>query len=127
MKKKFTVLVLWTLFLMSGCTSENVDRSMENSGLDNTAFDLSDRKSEISVDTMKNSEQLAAEYSEIYREAFEDGTLARLDTIREIMRSLGASGYAVVDNENQIDMIHPEVIREFDDSDERNVDVCCDG
>lgn len=116
MKKKFTVLVLWTLFLMSGCTSENVDRSMENSGLDNTASDLSDRKSEISADTMKNSEQLAAEYSEIYREAFEDGTLARLDTIREIMRSLGASGYAVVDNENQIDMIHPEVIREFDDS-----------
>lgn len=116
MKKKFTVLVLWTLFLMSGCTSENVDRSMENSGLDNTASDLSDRKSEISADTMKNSEQLAAEYSEIYREAFEDGTLAQLDTIREIMRSLSASGYAVVDNENQIDMIHPEVIREFDDS-----------
>ena len=53
MKKKFTVLVLWTLFLMSGCTSENVDRSMENSGLDNTAFDLSDRKSEISVDTLR--------------------------------------------------------------------------
>ena len=76
----------------------------------------SEETAESGSDTLRGSEQLAEGYSEVYREASEAGTLAQLDTIREIMGSLGASGYAVVDNENQIDMIHPEVIREFDDS-----------
>lgn len=116
MKKKFILLVLWMLFLMSGCTSENSDHSTENSAADNMASDLLDGGSGTAVDTMTESEQLAEKYREVYREASEAGTLAQLETIREIMRLLGDSGYAVVDTENQINMIHPEMIREFNDA-----------
>lgn len=116
MKKKVIVLVIWMLFLMSGCTSETADHSADNSAMDNEESDLSDSGSGAAADIMDESEQLAEEYGEVYRAALKDGALAQLDTIREIMESLGVSGYAVVDNENQINMIHPEVIREFDDS-----------
>ena len=116
MKKKVIVLVIWMLFLMSGCTSETADHSADNSAMDNEESDLSDSGSGAAADIMDESEQLAEEYGEVYRAALKDGALAQLDTIREIMESLGVSGYAVVDNENQINMIHPEVIREFDGS-----------
>lgn len=54
----------------------------------------------------EGSKAIAELYRDIYEQAVLDETLG-MDTIKEIVHRLGENGYAVVDNENQIDMVNP--------------------
>lgn len=102
MKRRICNLILLAALLFCACSSKGTGEEFEES-----------------TDEMEESEELARSYIDIYREASTDGTLHELETVRSIMEEMGNSGYAVVDNENQINMIHPEVVREFNEAVER--------
>ena len=110
MKKRVIVSVLITV-LLCGCVPDGEEKSGYTYSEDKSADESAGTSDESG--TLDESVQLAEGYLEIYNEAAAGDSLDSLETIGRIMEALGESGYPVVDTGNQIDMIHPEVIREF--------------
>lgn len=61
------------------------------------------------------SKQIAETYRDIYERAAGEGKLSSLETIQDIVDRLGEEGYCAIDmeNENQVNLTHPEKIEEF--------------
>ncbi len=61
------------------------------------------------------SKQIAETYRDIYEKAAGEGKLSSLETIQDIVDRLGEEGYCAIDmeNENQVNLTHPEKIEEF--------------
>lgn len=59
------------------------------------------------------AEHIFSLYGDLYEKAQEAGTLGDLEVMRDCAKRLGEEGYAVVDEENQMDMINPEQVRLF--------------
>lgn len=62
-----------------------------------------------------SSSQIAEIYRDIYERAAKEGSLGSLQTIQDIVDRLGTKGYCAIDreNENQLNLTHPEKIEEF--------------
>ena len=69
MKRRVWGLALIVCIMLCACRSE-----------------ASEETAEKGEDTLPESEKIAAEYSELYKEASEAGTLAQLDAIRLTIR-----------------------------------------
>lgn len=111
------IILVFSLFavLLCGCSmneEENIGYESSNSRNE----EKHDVASGGNTGTLAESRELAQGYLELYTEAAESGSLDSLETIGAIRDLLGQSGYPTVDTGNQIDMVHPEVIREFSDS-----------
>ena len=111
------IILVFSLFavLLCGCSmneEENIGYESSNSRNE----EKHDVASGRNTGTLAESRELAQGYLELYTEAAESGSLDSLETIGAIRDLLGQSGYPTVDTGNQIDMVHPEVIREFSDS-----------
>ena len=91
--KNVVVLSLALLMLCVGC-KQNTD--------DETDVDKTEQM------IYEESEKLAETYREIYETAAEQGNLDTLEVQQEIIASIGDSGYAAVDRDDQINMVNYE-------------------
>ena len=92
------VLSLALLMLCVGC-KQNTD--------DETDVDKTEQM------IYEESEKLAETYREIYETAAEQGNLDTLEVQQEIIASIGDSGYAAVDRDDQINMVNYEQVEDF--------------
>lgn len=98
-KRKIAVLLsLAMLMLCVGC-EKNADEKTE--------------EDKIKQQIYGESINLAESYSEIYERAAEQGNLDTLDVKQKIIDFLGGSGCAVVDREDQINMVNYEQVEDF--------------
>ncbi len=136
--KYFFVTVLSVFFLLSafGCSqnAENTSPS-QNVGGDTAVnpqnIPVQSDKSEHSVasPSQNNTEdyEAALAVAELYRPIYEQifavsstqVNLSRED-MQDILDTLGAAGYAVIDNDEEFDMVNPQLISEYF----KNVDSC---
>lgn len=96
--KNLVVLSLALLMLCVGC-EQNTD--------DETDLDKTEQM------IYEDSEKLAETYREIYETAVEQGNLDTLEVQQEIIDSIGDSGYAAVDRDDQINMVNYEQVEDF--------------
>ena len=96
--KNVVVLSLALLMLCVGC-KQNTD--------DETDVDKTEQM------IYEESEKLAETYREIYETAAEQGNLDTLEVQQEIIASIGDSGYAAVDRDDQINMVNYEQVEDF--------------
>lgn len=71
--------------------------------------DPSDQKSKFEQENQK----IARLYQPIYEKGLRDDSLDDLDTIADIVKVLGESGYAAASYDNEIDMVHSEQMEDF--------------
>lgn len=96
--KKVVLLALAILTLCTGC-KQNTDKEIDG---DKTV-------QQIYVE----SEKLAESYREIYETAVGQGNLNTLEVQQKIIGSIGSSGYAAVDRDDQINMVNHEQVEDF--------------
>lgn len=96
------ILVFIILTVCSGCGKGE----LHNSGEENEQ-----QNSQQSI--RKESESLAEGYRQLYEKAVQEDTLDTLGLQQEIIKYFENKGYAAVDRDNQIDMVHSELVEEF--------------
>lgn len=96
--KNAVILSLVILLLCAGC-KQNMDKEIEED------------KAEQQIYT--ESEKLAEGYREIYETAGKQGNLNTLEVQQKIINSIGSSGYAAVDRDDQINMVNYEQVEDF--------------
>ncbi|RDY30626.1 DUF6070 family protein [Lachnotalea glycerini] len=105
-RELLTVLIL-ILFGISGCSrsSQNIQPA-EASEINATTL-------EQNID--EESKKIAMLYQDIYEKAVNENKLGSLGVVQNIANRLGEYGYAAIDteNQNQINMLHPELIEQF--------------
>ena len=67
----------------------------------------------------RESEQLAEGFREIYEEERGRGEKDTLAFQQQIIQAIGEQGYAAVDTDNQINMVHPGQVQDFCESAEQ--------
>ena len=67
----------------------------------------------------RKSEQLAEGFREIYEEERGKGEKDTLAFQQQIIQAIGEQGYAAVDTDNQINMVHPGQVQDFCESAEQ--------
>ncbi|MDE5933316.1 MAG: hypothetical protein K2H40_12685 [Lachnospiraceae bacterium] len=70
---------------------------------------------EMAVGTVK-MECIEAVYCAVYEEAIRTNTAGSLDMMRSMIAELGKRGYAAVDSENQVNMVNPELVIQFNEA-----------
>lgn len=106
-RRKLLIALMLLLFGVSGCSRNAQSTGQNETGEINTQTSDQDIKQE--------SEKVAEAYQDIYEEAIKKNTLGSLEVTQNIVDRLGEYGYTAIDteNQNQVDMIHPEVVEEF--------------
>ena len=99
--KNVMVLSLALLMLCVGC-KQNTDDEDDETDVDKTEQQI-----------YGESEKLAETYREIYETAVEQGNLDTLEVQQRIINSIGDSGYAAVDRDDQINMVNYEQVEDF--------------
>ncbi|MFT3983584.1 MAG: DUF6070 family protein [Lachnospiraceae bacterium] len=106
-KRKQLLLIFGLLsFGISGCSSE------PNAEENNAPIEADDAE-KAAQNQKEESKTIAECYRKIYEQANAEGTLGTPDTMKKIIECLGEAGYAAVDEENQVDMVHPDRVKEF--------------
>ena len=96
--KSVVLLILLMLVLCVGCKQDTDEETEED-------------KTEQQI--YEASEELAESYREIYETALEQGSLDTLDVQQKMIESIGNSGYAAVDRDDQINMVNYEQVEDF--------------
>ena len=94
------IMLLFSAILMLciGC-QENTDEEAEEDKTEQQIY--------------RESENLAEGYREIYEAAVEQENLDMLEVQQAIIDSIGSSGYAAVDRDDQINMVNYEQVEDF--------------
>lgn len=61
----------------------------------------------------KETEKITGICLDLYEKATQKNRISDLETIRSIINRFGENGYVAIDNQNQIDMTHPEQVVKF--------------
>ena len=72
-------------------------------------------KEQMGEDRDSDGESIAELYRDIYEQAAEMGTVGEPEVTKSMVERIGEHGYAVVDEENQIDMVGSEQVLRFCD------------
>ena len=97
-RKSIALLVLAMLVLCTGC-KQNTDEETEEDKTEQQIYE--------------DSQKLAEGYRKIYKTAVSQGNLNTLEVQQKIIASISGSGYAVVDRDDQINMVNYEQVEEF--------------
>lgn len=96
--KNALILSLAIFVLCVGC-KQNIDEETEEDKTEQQIYE--------------ESEKLAKGYREIYEGAVEQDILGTLEVQQKIIDSIGSSGYAAVDRDDQINMVNYEQVEDF--------------
>ena len=96
------------LFAGAGCST-----AMEREGGYEQENQQKTERQEKEERISKESEQLAEGFREIYEEKKDSGGKDTLEFRKQIIQAIGEQGYAAVDTDNQINMVHYGQIEDF--------------
>ena len=110
-KQKLFIAAGVLLFIVSGCGK----KAEENQEIPQNAEVREEysEKEQMGEDRDSDGESIAELYRDIYEQAAEMGTVGELEVTRRMVERIGEHGYAVVDEENQIDMVGSEQVLRF--------------
>ena len=110
-KQKLFIAAGVLLFIVSGCGK----KAEENQKIPQNAEVREEysEKEQIGENRDSDGESIAELYCDIYEQAVEMGTVGELEVTRRMVERIGEHGYAVVDEENQIDMVGSEQVLRF--------------
>ncbi|RDU22792.1 DUF6070 family protein [Anaerosacchariphilus polymeriproducens] len=121
-RSKLLITMVMISFGISGC---NIDKSIILKDANETVQNIKDAEKEI----FKDSKKIAEFYREIYEHALNEENQLNLDTVKSIVKLLGEAGYAAVDNENQVDMVNPNKVKQFaekvENKEEAEITIIC--
>lgn len=107
MKRKiFVVLLVLIMVVGSGCGND--DANLKTDGLNDKQQSTKEEQNFYT-----ESQKVAECYRDIYEQAIDDDSIGNVETIKNIVKRIGANGYIVVDAGNQIDMINREQLMNF--------------
>ena len=110
-KQKLFIAAGVLLFIVSGCGK----KAEENQEIPQNAEVREEysEKEQMGENRDSDGESIAELYRDIYEQAAEMGTVGELEVTRRMVERIGEHGYAVVDEENQIDMVGSEQVLRF--------------
>ena len=110
-KQKLFIAAGVLLFIVSGCGK----KAEENQKIPQNAEVREEysEKEQMGENRDSDGESIAELYRDIYEQAVEMGTVGELEVTRRMVERIGEHGYAVVDEENQIDMVGSEQVLRF--------------
>ncbi len=112
----FAGVLLVLLSCLSGCQSEQGVTQKEITDAQ-TVESIAEPTIEPVGDGVTNKELLEAaeSYRDLYERAVSENTLGSLPVTEDIIERLGGLGYTAVDteNQNQVNMTHPELVEQF--------------
>lgn len=106
--KKWMIAGWILLFAGAGCSTV-----MEREGGYKQENQQKTERQEKEERISKESEQLAEGFREIYEEKKDSGGKDTLEFRKQIIQAIGEQGYAAVDTDNQINMVHYGQIEDF--------------
>ena len=112
----FMYMILLLLFLaIAGCSSVSDSSSMSAEGTVEEESEREDSAGETENRITADSVTIAELYRDLYEQALQQHTLGSLEMFQAVVSRLGEHGYAAVDaeNENQVNMTHPELLEQF--------------
>lgn len=109
--KKWMIAGWILLFAGAGCST-----AMEREGGYEQENQQKTERQEKEERISKESEQLAEGFREIYEEKKDSGGKDTLEFRTQIIQAIGEQGYAAVDTDNQINMVHYGQIEDFCES-----------
>lgn len=109
--KKWMIAGWILLFAGAGCST-----AMEREGGYEQENQQKTERQEKEERISKESEQLAEGFREIYEEKKDSGGKDTLEFRKQIIQAIGEQGYAAVDTDNQINMVHYGQIEDFCES-----------
>lgn len=108
MRKRLAAVVgISMVLLLSGCANK------DSVNLEKGVSAPVDTVTEQEESGLSDVEHIASLYRDIYENAQQSTTLGDLEVTRNFVRRLGEYGYAVVDENNQIDMANPQQVVDF--------------
>lgn len=107
--KLICLLMLISLVIISCNNTKKTTH--ENTNSMESSYQIS--KSTDSTDLVKEIKNLAIQYKEIYEKAAADQTFSTLEVTSHIMEKIGENGYSVVDQNNEINMVHSDQVENF--------------
>ena len=110
-KQKLFIAAGVLLFIVAGCGK----KAEENQEIPQNAEVREEysEKEQMGENRDSDGESIAELYRDIYEQAAEMGTVGELEVTRSMVERIGEHGYAVVDEENQIDMVGSEQVLRF--------------
>lgn len=112
----FMYMILLLLFLaIAGCSSVSDSSSMSAEGTVEKESEREDSAGETENRITADPVTIAELYRDLYEQAVQQQTLGNLEMFQAVVSRLGEHGYAAVDaeNENQVNMTHPELLEQF--------------
>ena len=110
-KQKLFIAAGVLLFIVSGC-GKKVEENQEIPQNAEVREEYSE-KEQMGENRDSDGESIAELYRDIYEQAAEMGTVGEPEVTKSMVERIGEHGYAVVDEENQIDMVGSEQVLRF--------------
>lgn len=107
--KRLKLLILLILVMLGGTSCNNPSSDIQRDRRDERQQSVQEAEPDIYAE----SKEMAECYRDIYEQAKSEDTLGTLETVRNIVECIGAAGYAVVDADNQIDMVNANKLLDF--------------
>lgn len=99
------VISLLLMPAVSGCS----DTSSKEAQVEKNAAEIQN----TADNSEKETEKITGICLDLYEKATQKNRISDLETIRSIINRFGENEYAAIDNQNQIDMTHPEQVVKF--------------
>lgn len=114
-KKQLSTIVAIILLMLTGCSNTMGQETGNEPIAESDPVEIDNgvdfaEGSNFTEESIITAEDIVAVYQDIYDEAAQNKTLGSLDVIRRIVNRLGENGFSAVDNENQIDMVCPDMM-----------------
>ena len=110
-KRKLFIAAGVLLFIVAGC-GKKAEENQKIPQNEEIREEYSE-KEQMGENRDSDGESIAELYRDIYEQAAEMGTVGELEVTRSMVERIGEHGYAVVDEENQIDMVGSEQVLRF--------------
>lgn len=107
--KTVIAVFILSVICLAGC-SQNLT---EGSGVGDGNYEKTENDSPDEQTMFRETEKIAECCRSIYESALEENSSDSLPVRQKIVTALGDAGYASVDVENEINMEHPELVRQF--------------
>lgn len=110
--RKQTIIVSTVLALtLTGCAQKDINFLPE------TEVETTAEETVMTETPAVVSEEIRADLSKscksIYEQSLENGTFGSLEMVRDMVERLGGDGFAVIDQDNQVDMEGADQVKEF--------------
>lgn len=110
-KQKLFITASILILFVTGCGKKaQENQEIPQKAVTNEAY-LEKEQTKESHDT--DAESIVKIYRDVYDRAAEVGAVGDLEMMRSIVEGIGEHGYAVIDEENQIDMVGSEQVLDF--------------